>query len=117
MPGPHMGCECAARERGEVLGGEIPRRSSQRDQRRFADGVMRRSLIALLLPGLFVMSASCDVCAGTPSCNNPPQISHGGQFIERRSGAPVAGVRVEFIRRGGAATAGDTVRATSNSDG
>lgn len=67
--------------------------------------------------GILAVSGACDVCFGTPACNNPPQISYGGQFIERKSGAPVAGVLVEFVRRSGSLTMSDTVRAVSDGDG
>ena len=71
------------------------------------------SALAVAAAGL----AACDVCAGTPSCTNPPEISAGGQFIERSEGAPVAGVRVEFVRLSGPELRADTIRSISDDDG
>lgn len=62
-------------------------------------------------------NTGCDPCAGTPSCHMEPEVSYTGEFIERFSGRSVAGVQVEFIRRGGLLLVADTVRAVSDRDG
>jgi hypothetical protein len=61
--------------------------------------------------------ASCDPCAGTPSCEVPPEVSASGSFIERPSGRAVSGVQVAFIRRQGAPLRSDTMRSVSDRDG
>lgn len=79
---------------------------------------MRRGLLAgLLAAGLSAGLSACDECAGTPSCNNPPRMSVGGQFIEHKSGATVGGVRIEFVRKSGVLTTSDTARAVSDDNG
>lgn len=78
---------------------------------------MRTAVLMVAALAGAALTASCDVCAGTPSCHNPPEVSVGGQFIERKSGATLAGVAVEFVRRRGALTDVDTVRAVSDREG
>lgn len=74
----------------------------------------------VLLPAFIALSASlsgCDQCAGTPSCRSTPEISYSGQFIERQSGAPVAGVSVTFVRESGVEFAYATPSTLSDADG
>ena len=59
----------------------------------------------------------CSECAGTPSCDGEPEASASAQVINHKSGAPVAGVRVRFVRTGGVETTGDTAYATTDDDG
>lgn len=75
---------------------------------------MKRLVLLLALPAFL---SACDECAGTPSCHNHPEISSSGQFIERMSGSPVAGVSVKFVRRSGIEIIGDTIRGTTSDDG
>jgi hypothetical protein len=63
---------------------------------------------------LFV--ASCDECAGTPSCTTTPELSYSGQFIDRATGKSVEGVSISFIRRAGAELLNDP-SALSDGDG
>jgi hypothetical protein len=67
--------------------------------------------------GVSLFSLACEPCAGTPSCTGTPEVGYSGQFIEHRTGAVVPGVRVEFMRTGGADTDPDTMVAISGSDG
>lgn len=67
--------------------------------------------------GMLALLGACDPCAGIPSCHGAPEVSFTGQTIEFRSGSPVAGVRLAFVRRSGAVLPGDTLRAVSASDG
>lgn len=76
---------------------------------------MRRALLAVAL--LPLLLSACDECAGTPSCHSQPEVSATGQFIERRSGAPVGNVTVKFVRTSGIDLVVDTVRAVSDGDG
>jgi hypothetical protein len=75
---------------------------------------VKRALAVMALP---VALAACDECAGTPSCHNHPEVSATGQFIERRTGSPVANVRVAFVRRSGIDLISDTATASSDADG
>jgi hypothetical protein len=72
-------------------------------------------LVAAIL--IAAIAAGCDPCAGTPSCTGEPEVSYSGQFIERMSGAAVAGVVVRFVRDEGVLLATDTARAVSDDDG
>lgn len=78
---------------------------------------MKRAFAVALALGTGAALSACDECAGTPSCHTFPQISHYGQFIERKSGRPVAGVSVRFVRRAGIDVDQDTITTTSDGDG
>jgi len=75
---------------------------------------VKRLLALVLLPPLL---SACAECAGTPSCHNHPEISYSGQFIERKTGAPVGNVSVKFVRRSGIDIIGDTIRGQTDGDG
>lgn len=77
---------------------------------------MRSGLVLLAFVSPAFLSG-CAECAGTPSCHNFAEISEGGQFIEHKSGSPVAGVAVAFVRRSGIAIDRDTVKALSDAEG
>lgn len=77
----------------------------------------RHTVAAGALVALVVLLGACDECAATPSCHNPPQISYGGQFIEHKSGAPVRGVTVSFVRRSGIEVDLDSISDVSDGDG
>jgi len=68
---------------------------------------------ALLAAGV----ASCDPCAGTPWCHVYPEVSYGGQFIERTTGREVAGVRVTFVRVSGVDMPIETLTVVSDAGG
>jgi hypothetical protein len=57
--------------------------------------------LALFLVAV-VFVASCDECAGTPSCTTTPELSYSGQFIDRATGKAIEGVTISFFRRAGA---------------
>ena len=75
--------------------------------------------LAVSVTGLVLVPllSACDPCAGTASCHITPEASVGGQFIERKSGATVPGVMLEFVRKSGAQTDQDTARAITDRDG
>jgi hypothetical protein len=72
---------------------------------------------SVFLAVLAIAVEGCNECAGTPSCHNYPQIGATALFVEHKSGTPVAGVSVAFIRRKGIDLDTDTVRAVSDDDG
>src|SRR4051812_485874 len=61
--------------------------------------------------------ASCDPCAGTPTCRTNPEISYSGRVVDHVSGIAVPGTQVQFIRDSGVALVGDTIRAIADADG
>jgi hypothetical protein len=63
------------------------------------------------------MLGACSECAGTLSCTSSPVISHSGEFINHKTGAPVSGVQVEWVRTSGIEIDDDTIRATSDARG
>ena len=79
---------------------------------------MMRPLSLALLAAAAVAMQGCSECFGTPSCDaiGAPEVSYTGQFVERKTGQPVAGVNVSFIRTEGAELAA-VPRAVSSSDG
>jgi hypothetical protein len=72
----------------------------------------------LAIGGCALTLQGCSECFGTPSCESvgAPEVSYTGQFIERQSGAPIAGVRVTFVRESGAELLFEPV-GTSDADG
>ena len=67
--------------------------------------------------GAALALSGCSECAGTPACEGEPEASVSAQVINHRSGAPVSGVMVRFVRTGGVETVRDTAFATSDGDG
>lgn len=77
-----------------------------------------RVAIALApLAALPMLFASCDECAGTPSCHGYPTVSISGQFVEHRLDRVVPGVSVAFVRTGGIDLIADTLRGVTDGDG
>lgn len=68
--------------------------------------------IASLLP-----FTGCSECAGAITCRIEPMASTGGQVINHRTGAPVPGVVLTFVRREGIELVAETAQATTDSDG
>ena len=77
---------------------------------------LRRGAAALAVCVGFVLNG-CGECAGTDQCTSDPFVSATGKFIVHRTGAPVAGVQVEWVWRGAQQLLADTIRAVSDADG
>lgn len=69
------------------------------------------------LAAVVLSTAACDPCAGVADCNGPPRVSFSGRMIEHATGAPVAGVEVDYIRRAGQELFHDSVSVTTGEDG
>jgi hypothetical protein len=78
---------------------------------------LTRPIVALVVVGAALTFGACSECAGTLSCTSAPLISHSGEFINHKTGAPVAGVQVEWVRTSGIEIDDDTIRATSDARG
>jgi len=65
-----------------------------------------------------LFSASCDPCAGTPSCRDWPQVSATGQLVVHGTDTGVPDVAVTFVRASGVSLAGgDSIRGTTDDKG
>jgi hypothetical protein len=64
-----------------------------------------------------VLCSSCAECAGAITCHTQPIASTGGQVINHKTGAPVPGVSLRFVRREGIQLVRDTAETTTDSDG
>jgi hypothetical protein len=62
-------------------------------------------------------ASGCGECAGMPSCTTQPTISYTGEFINHKTGKPISGVRVEWVRTHGIEIDDEVIRATSDSRG
>jgi hypothetical protein len=60
---------------------------------------------------------SCSECAGTPSCIGEPTASVTGQLIVHKSGARIAGAKIEWVRRIGVPLDSDTLRTETDAEG
>lgn len=78
---------------------------------------MRRVPAALLALVLGVGLEACDPCAGVIGCTGAARMSAEGQLIVRETGVGVRGVALDFVRTGGVALLGDSVRTTTDADG
>ena len=80
-------------------------------------GHAARLCAAVAAAALMLAASACDECSGVPSCVGSGEVSYTGHFIERRSGRPVAGVAVDFVRSSGVELAVATPHAVSDGDG
>ena len=78
-------------------------------------GHAARLCAAVAAAALMLAASACDECSGVPSCVGSGEVSYTGHFIERRSGRPVAGVAVDFVRSSGVELAVATPHAVSDS--
>lgn len=76
---------------------------------------LRVSVInVFLLAGLVT---ACDPCTGMAGCSGDPAAGISGRILDEITGAPAAGVPIDFIRVGGAPVRRDSVRVTTDSEG
>jgi|GEM_PF-3962115 len=77
-----------------------------------------RILGKLLLAGAALLGTSaCDPCFGTSACVGGTDLSYQGEIVNRKTGDPVAGARVTFVRKGGADLEQDSFTVTTNARG
>lgn len=76
----------------------------------------RVSMVAAGLAGALSLAA-CDPCAGLADCRTESGVSYSGRIISYPDGRGVGGVAVLFRRTGGAALAGDSIVAITDSEG
>jgi hypothetical protein len=76
------------------------------------------ALGAVVGAGLLLSAAGCAPCAGVAECaSGPGYLAATGQIVEKASGAPVEGVRVDVVRRSGIRVAVDSLSAVTSAGG
>src|SRR3954469_16742177 len=76
-----------------------------------------RVMLVLVVGATVAGMSACSECAGTPACTSEPIATGTGSFITHKTGAAVAGVALQFVRRSGIPLDFDTIRAVSGDDG
>lgn len=61
--------------------------------------------------------AACTPCSGFTACQDRAHLTVTGRILHEASGAPASGVFVDFLRTGGTALDGDSIRAVTDDDG
>ncbi len=73
--------------------------------------------VAALAAGLLLSIVSCDPCAGVANCTNGAYLAATGRIVDRESGRPLGGVRIDVLRVRGIGVAAESLSTFTDDEG